>query len=134
MRLRTRNRRGAHDIGHELGIAASTMQATLHHPQLGRLNHGDRATATGPVRRYQGDRPGGLVHVDDTTAAGTAPTASDEAPAMAAWGDRWLTGPEGPLLQLHHQACNHDIHAVVVCSECAEPIDVREGKAQRGPG
>ncbi len=54
--------------------------------------------------------------------------------AMAASGDRWLTGPEGPPLQLHHQACNHDIHAVVVCSECAEPIDVREGKAQRGPG
>ena len=54
--------------------------------------------------------------------------------AMAAWGDRWLIGPEGPPLQLHHQACDHDMHAVVVCSECAEPIDVRDVRARRGPG
>ena len=38
--------------------------------------------------------------------------------AMAAWGDRWLTGPEGTPLVLHHTACEHDMHAVVVCSEC----------------
>ncbi len=45
---------------------------------------------------------------------------------MAAWGDRWLVGPEGTPLVLHHTACDHDMHAVVVCSECAEEIDVRE--------
>lgn len=54
--------------------------------------------------------------------------------AMAAWGDRWLTGPEGTPLVLHHTACDHDMHAVVVCSECDEPIDVREMRALRGPG
>ena len=54
--------------------------------------------------------------------------------AMAAWGDRWLTGPEGTPLVLHHTACDHDMHAVVVCSECAEPIDVREVRATPGPG
>jgi DNA-binding HxlR family transcriptional regulator len=54
--------------------------------------------------------------------------------AMAAWGDRWLTGAEGTPLVLHHTACDHDMHAVVVCSECEEPIDVREVRAKAGPG
>ena len=54
--------------------------------------------------------------------------------AMAAWGDRWLGGPEGSLLQLHHQACDHDMHAVVVCSECTNPINVRDVRARPGPG
>ena len=53
--------------------------------------------------------------------------------AMAAWGDRWLTGPEGTPLVLHHTACEHDMHAVVVCSECAEPLDVRRIRATAGP-
>jgi DNA-binding HxlR family transcriptional regulator len=54
--------------------------------------------------------------------------------AMAAWGDRWLTGPEGTPLVLHHTMCDHDMHAVVVCSECEVPINVREVRAQAGPG
>ena len=51
--------------------------------------------------------------------------------AMAAWGDRWLTGPEGTPLVLHHTACDHDMHAVVVCSECEQPLDVRPRFDQR---
>jgi len=35
---------------------------------------------------------------------------------------------------LHHVACDHDMHAVVVCSECAEPLDVRNVRAKIGPG
>ena len=54
--------------------------------------------------------------------------------AMAAWGDRWLTGAEGTPLVLHHTSCDHDMHAVVVCSECAESIDVRNVRAKAGPG
>jgi len=54
--------------------------------------------------------------------------------AMAAWGERWLTGPEGTPLVLHHTACEHDMHAVVVCSECDEPLDVRQMRAKTGPG
>ena len=54
--------------------------------------------------------------------------------AMAAWGDRWLTGPEGTPLVLHHTACDHDTSAVVVCRECAAPIDVREITVRPGPG
>lgn len=54
--------------------------------------------------------------------------------AMAAWGDRWLTGPEGTPLVLHHITCDHDMHAVVTCSECDQPIDVRQVQARPGPG
>jgi DNA-binding HxlR family transcriptional regulator len=54
--------------------------------------------------------------------------------AMAAWGDRWLTGPEGTPLVLHHTDCDHDMHAVVVCSECDQPLDVRHVRAKPGPG
>ena len=54
--------------------------------------------------------------------------------AMAAWGERWMTGPEGTPLVLHHTTCDHDMHAVVVCSECSESLDVREVRALPGPG
>jgi DNA-binding HxlR family transcriptional regulator len=54
--------------------------------------------------------------------------------AMAAWGERWLTGPEGTPLVLQHTTCDHDMHAVVVCSECAEPINARNVRAKAGPG
>ncbi|MEZ5229887.1 MAG: helix-turn-helix domain-containing protein [Acidimicrobiales bacterium] len=54
--------------------------------------------------------------------------------AMAAWGDRWLVGPEGTPLILHHTSCDHDMQAVVVCDQCDEPIDVRAVTASHGPG
>jgi DNA-binding HxlR family transcriptional regulator len=54
--------------------------------------------------------------------------------AMAAYGDKWLVGDEGTPLVLHHTACDHDMHAVVVCSECDQPLDVRAVRATPGPG
>jgi DNA-binding HxlR family transcriptional regulator len=54
--------------------------------------------------------------------------------AMAAWGERWLTGPEGTPLILHHTPCGNDMHAVVVCSQCDQPLDVRDVRAKPGPG
>lgn len=54
--------------------------------------------------------------------------------AMAAFGDKWLVGPEGTPLVLHHTVCDHDMHAVVTCSECAGAIDVRDVTATYGPG
>jgi DNA-binding HxlR family transcriptional regulator len=47
--------------------------------------------------------------------------------AMAAWAERWQLAPgEASPVILHHTSCGHDMHAVVVCSECAQPLDVRE--------
>jgi len=54
--------------------------------------------------------------------------------AMAAFGDKWLLGNDGPPVVLHHTTCDHDMHAVVTCSECAQPIDIRAVRARSGPG
>jgi DNA-binding HxlR family transcriptional regulator len=53
---------------------------------------------------------------------------------MAAFGDKWLVGDEGTPLVLHHTTCDHDMHGVVRCSECDEPLDVRSVRARPGPG
>lgn len=62
--LRRRHRWGAAHIGHELGLAASTVQMILWRHNCSRLDHGDRATNVEPPRRYQRRRPGELAHVD----------------------------------------------------------------------
>ena len=64
LRLRRQHRWGADHIAHETGLAASTVQSILNTNGLGRLDRGDRASATEPARRYQRDRPGELIHVD----------------------------------------------------------------------
>jgi transposase len=61
--LRKMRRWGADRIAHRVGLAPSTVQHILRQAGLGRLDRGDRATAP-PVRRYQRDRPGELIHVD----------------------------------------------------------------------
>jgi len=54
--------------------------------------------------------------------------------AMAAWGDRWLSGDEGPPVIFHHQPCDHDMTAKVVCSECGEEIKVRDVRVRTADG
>lgn len=54
--------------------------------------------------------------------------------ALAAWGDEWMTSPDGRLLELHHTRCDHDMTAVTVCSSCREPLDVRDVRGRPGPG
>ncbi|MBN2113761.1 MAG: IS481 family transposase [Acidimicrobiia bacterium] len=66
IRLRRKRRWGAAHIGFEVGLAASTVQGILRREGMGRLDRGDRATATARPRpeRYQRERPGELIHVD----------------------------------------------------------------------
>ena len=64
LRLRRKRRWGADRIAFEVGIAASTVQRILRAEGCGRLDRGDRATDREPVRRYERERPGELVHVD----------------------------------------------------------------------
>jgi transposase InsO family protein len=70
IRLRKKRRWGADHIAHELGLAASTVQSILRAEGLARLDVGDRATNREPVRRYERDRPGELIHVDIKKLAG----------------------------------------------------------------
>ena len=54
--------------------------------------------------------------------------------AMSAWGDRWLSTEHGRPMTYKHKPCDHDTEAVVVCSNCGEPIVHRSIWASPGPG
>ena len=68
--MRRKRRWGADHIAFEVGLAASTVQGILNAAGVGRLDRGDRATNTEPIRRYQRETPGELIHVDIKKLAG----------------------------------------------------------------
>ncbi len=52
---------------------------------------------------------------------------------MRQWGDAYAA-PEGPPLQLIHQACNQTSEARLTCSACGEPMGARDVRAVAGSG
>ena len=65
VRLRWRQRLGPVQIGGRLGLPASTVHAVLRRCRISRLSHIDRVTGE-PLRRYEHDHPGSMIHVDVT--------------------------------------------------------------------
>jgi transposase InsO family protein len=65
VRLRWRKRLGPVQIAGQLGVPASTVHAVLVRCRINRLASIDRVTGE-PIRRYEHDRPGALIHVDVT--------------------------------------------------------------------
>jgi hypothetical protein len=65
VRLRWRHRLGPVQIAGQLGVPASTVHAVLVRCRISRLSRIDRATGE-PLRRYEHDHPGSLIHVDVT--------------------------------------------------------------------
>jgi transposase-like protein len=65
VRLRWRKRLGPVQIGGRLGLPASTVHAVLVRCRINRLSRIDRVTGE-PLRRYEHDHPGSLIHVDVT--------------------------------------------------------------------
>lgn len=61
--LRLRKRLGPVQLAAHVGVAPSTAHRVLVRCRLNRLSHVDRATGE-PVRRYEHERPGDLLHVD----------------------------------------------------------------------
>ena len=61
--LRWKQRLGPVQIADRVGCASSTVHAVLRRCRLNRLSHVDRATGE-PIRRYERERPGELIHVD----------------------------------------------------------------------
>ena len=61
--LRWKQRLGPVEIADRLGMQSSTVYAVLVRCRLNRLTHIDRATGE-PIRRYEHDKPGDLIHVD----------------------------------------------------------------------
>jgi len=52
--------------------------------------------------------------------------------SMRQWGDRWAA-PHGVPLAMRHTSCQHVADAVMVCSNCGEPLDLRSVKVEPGP-
>ena len=65
VRLRWRQRLGPVQIAGRLDMPASTVHAVLVRCRINRLWRIDRVTGE-PLRRYEHDRPGALIHVDVT--------------------------------------------------------------------
>jgi transposase InsO family protein len=61
--LRWKQRLGPMQIADRVGCAPSTAHRVLVRCRLNRLSHVDRATGE-PIRRYERERPGELIHVD----------------------------------------------------------------------
>ena len=61
--LRWKQRLGPVAIADKVGVASSTVHAVLVRCRINRLSHVDRATGE-PLRRYEHDHPGSLLHVD----------------------------------------------------------------------
>ena len=61
--LRLRKRLGPVQLAVYVGVAPSTVHRVLARCRLNRLAHVDRATGE-PVRRYEHDHPGSMLHVD----------------------------------------------------------------------
>lgn len=41
---------------------------------------------------------------------------------LVRWGQRWMSGPEGPPERIRHKTCGHIIEPIVTCSHCGEVI------------
>ncbi|HZX03863.1 IS481 family transposase [Kribbella sp.] len=65
VQLRWRLRLGPVQIAGRVGVPASTVHAVLTRCRINRLSRIDRVTGE-PLRRYEHDRPGSLIHVDVT--------------------------------------------------------------------
>ena len=61
--LRWKQRLSAMEIGWRLDLPTSTVHAVLTRCRLNRLSHIDVRTGE-PIRRYEHDRPGAMLHVD----------------------------------------------------------------------
>jgi transposase InsO family protein len=102
LRLRRKRRWGADRIAFEVGLAASTVQRILHAAGCPRLDRGDRATDRTPVRRYQRERPGELVHVDIKKLA-----------AIPDGGGWWMHGRGNDRYQGHSGAGYRYLHSAL---------------------
>jgi hypothetical protein len=72
--LRWKQRLGPVAIAERVGLGLSTVHRILVACRINRRWHVDRVTGE-PVRRYEADQPGELVHID-TKKLGTSPTAA----------------------------------------------------------
>jgi DNA-binding HxlR family transcriptional regulator len=54
--------------------------------------------------------------------------------AIAAWGDRWTVGSEGPPALHRHRTCGHLTRVDPRCAHCGEPLHAADVDVEAGPG
>ena len=111
--LRLRKRLGPVQLAALCGIAPSTAHQILKRCQLHRLSYTDRATGE-PVRRYEHDRPGQLIHVD-VTKFGNIPDGGGWRYVGKRQGDRHRAATPGkPRNRYHEPLMGHCfVHTVI---------------------
>jgi transposase InsO family protein len=100
--LRLKQRLGPVQIADRVGAAPSTVHAVLARCRLNRLSHLDRHTGE-PVRRYEHDRPGALLHVD-VKKLGNIPDGGGHRYVGRAQGKRNRAATPGLPRNKHHHA------------------------------
>ena len=50
------------------------------------------------------------------------------------WGDKYLSGPEGPPVLLRHYACGEIAEPTLTCAHCGEEITPHNVAPEPGPG
>lgn len=53
--------------------------------------------------------------------------------ALVNWGDRHMSGDEGAPVRHVHKSCGHEVHGVLVCSDCGEPLLARDMTLREAP-
>ncbi len=54
--------------------------------------------------------------------------------ALVNWGDKWMDDGKGPPIEYQHRNCGRKTRPTLVCSECNEPLSVREVIPMLGEG
>ena len=49
--------------------------------------------------------------------------------SLLRWGDRWMSGPPGPPVELRHNACGHVMLPELACPACGEWLEARDVEA-----
>ena len=98
--LRWKQRLGPVAIAEQVGVAPSTAHRVLVRCRLNRLAHVDRVTGE-PIRRYEHDHPGALLHVD-VKKLGNIPDGGGWRYVGRRQGDRNRAATPGKPRNAHH--------------------------------
>jgi DNA-binding HxlR family transcriptional regulator len=108
------------DLRRDLGIATNVLSSRL-----------ERLVEKGIVeRRLYQERPPRHEYVLTEKGRDLFPILA----VIMAWGDRWLSGEEGPPVLLVHEDCGKAVSAVPACSHCGEPLSLDRLSLWPGPG
>jgi DNA-binding HxlR family transcriptional regulator len=108
------------DIRRDLGIASNILAARL--DELERHGVVER-------RQYQ-STPARAEYVLTERGRDLYPVIA----TLLAWGDKWLSAPDGPPALTVHADCGHVTTAKTVCAECGGELNAGNAIHAAGPG